>query len=230
MSPLKPINTALIVFAKRPQLGQGKQRLARDIGDETGEEKALAVAEQLLQLTLEMVRSWTDALIISPSEYGDSEWACDLAKRAVIAIPQQTGSLGQRLEQIDREVRMLGYTDLIFIGTDAPLLTIEQLKQIKFNLSRYDQVFMPASDGGVIVMASRVPWSGLEQVNWSTEKVFMQLKSLAVQQGLSVQIRSEQTDLDDLQAYKVLKPLLLQSIEKQNKPQLTELISLLDKE
>lgn len=213
--------TALIIFAKRPHPGQGKQRLANEIGVD----KAFQAAEILLQLTLNIVENWKSTLIISPSDQSDSEWACELAQRAVIVIPQKTGSLGQRLQQIDHEVRMLGYTKLIFIGSDAPLLKLEDIEAVQASLDNYDQIFIPASDGGVVLMASRVPWSGLTQVKWSTEKVFPTLKSLAIQQGLCFQIKPEQTDLDDLKSFTVLKPEL---IKQQNNSLIKDLLVLME--
>ena len=220
-SILKPLKTALIVLAKRPTLGQGKQRLA----EQTGSKTALKIAEVLLKLTIDTVSKWDEALVISPSSQEDSEWACDLVEQPVIVIPQKQGSLGQRLEQIDNEVRMLGFTHLIYIGTDAPLLGINDLIEIKKNLERYDQVFLPANDGGVIVMASRVPWGSLEDIQWSTEKVFSQLKSLSIQQGLCFQILPEQTDLDDLKSFNLLTPKLT---KRRENPLIQNLLNFID--
>ena len=74
-------------------------------------------------------------------------------------------------------------------------------------------------------MASRVPWSGLTQVKWSTEKVFPTLKSLAIQQGLCFQITPEQTDLDDFKSFTVLKPEL---IKQQNNSLIKNLLVLME--
>lgn len=225
MKRAAPDQTALILFAKRPHIGHGKQRLAEEIGVD----KALEVANVLLEITLDTLTEWPDTLVISPSEQSDSVWACGLLDRVLISIPQKHGTLGARLEQIDREVRMLAYRHLIFIGTDAPLLSCTELNKVKASLEQYDQVFIPASDGGVVLMASRVPWSGLEQVPWSTEKVFMTLKSLAIQQGLSVQILKGQTDLDDMESFNKLKPQLIKHNKQMHKPLLKQLINLLSK-
>ena len=173
--------TALIIFAKRPALGNGKQRLAH----ETSKEIAFEIAKNLLQTTLSTVKNFDGDIVISPSTAKDSEWSHALLERPCISIPQREGKLGTRLMQVDREVRMLGYTNNIFIGTDAPTLSLKHIKQVKDHLQHYQQAFIPATDGGVVLMASCVPWSKLEQIEWSTEKVFMQLKSITVQQGLS---------------------------------------------
>jgi len=193
--------TAVIVFAKRPHIGQGKQRLAADLGPE----KAFVIAHLLLERTIETVNQWQGPLILSPSSVEDSKWASELCQRETIIIPQIQGGLGQRLEQVDRETRMLGIDRCIFIGTDAPLLQINHITQIEDALNTKDQVYLPATDGGVVVMASRKPWANLQTVTWSTKKVCTELKSLGKEQGLSVQILQKLSDMDDLSSLNEIK-------------------------
>ena len=204
MSKLKKAQAALIVFAKRPHIGQGKQRLADDIGTE----KAYVIAQLLLERTIETTNKWRGPVIISPSDLDDAQWASELCEREVIVIPQLKGELGQRLEQIDQEVRMLGITHCIYIGTDAPLLDIDDLQTVKDALNEDDQVLIPASDGGVVVMASSRPWKNLDTVSWSTKKVYKELKSLGMQQGLTVRLMQKLSDIDDLAALNEIMPKL----------------------
>ena len=201
MSKAKNTHTALIIFAKRPHIGQGKQRLAADIGME----KAYVIAQLLLERTIETANKWLGPLILSPASVEDSLWASELCKREVIVIPQLDSDLGQRLQQVDREARMLGIEQCIFIGTDAPLLSIDDLNAVKIALKDDDQVYLPATDGGVVVMASRKPWQNLQTVTWSTKKVCSELKSLGKQQGLSVRLMQKLSDMDDLASLNEIK-------------------------
>ena len=201
MSESKSHQTALIVFAKRPHIGHGKQRLAVDIGSE----KAYVIAQLLLERTIEIMNKWSGPLVISPSNIEDTQWAAELCSRELMVIPQLEGSLGKRLEQVDSEVRMLNITDCIYIGTDAPLLKIQDLKAIKQALTKKEQVFLPATDGGVVAMASCVAWKGLQTVTWSTKKVCKELKSLGAKQGLSMQVMQTLSDVDDLVSLNEIK-------------------------
>ena len=212
MSKLKKAQAALIVFAKRPHIGQGKQRLADDIGLE----KAYVIAQLLLERTIETANKWQGPVIISPSDLDDAQWASELCDRGVIVIPQLIGELGQRLEQIDREVRMLGITQCIYIGTDAPLLDIDDLNKVKDALNQDDQVLISATDGGVVVMASCKPWKNLGTVSWSTNKVCKELKSLGIQQGLTVRLMQKLSDLDDLSSLNDIK-IEMKSLRKKSK-------------
>ena len=196
--------TALIIFAKRPSLGQGKQRLAA----ETNKDVAFQAAEILLDCTLNVVKSVAFDIIISPSTHDDISWSHGLLDKPTICIPQREGTLGQRLMQVDQEARMLGYIHTLFIGTDAPLLTTDALNSVNKSLCNYSQVFIPATDGGVVLMATNKAWRSLDKIEWSTEKVFTQLKSIAIQEGLSFRSFQAQTDLDDLAAYKQLSQKL----------------------
>jgi len=197
-------HTALVVFAKRPHIGHGKQRLAADIG----QEKAFVFAQLLLERTIEIVNKWQGTVIISPSSLEDIVWAGNLCERKTIIIPQLGGELGQRIEQVDQEVRMLGFTQCIFIGTDAPLLQIQDLEAVDKAFEDSDQIYLPATDGGVVVMASNKPWKNLQTVTWSTKKVLQELKSLGKEQGLSLQISNKLTDIDDLASLNEIKPEL----------------------
>lgn len=196
--------TSLIIFAKRPALGLGKQRLAA----ETNKDVAFQVAEILLANTLERIKNVECDIIISPSTQDEITWAHGLLDKATICIPQREGNLGQRLMQVDKEARMLGYGRTIFIGTDAPFLSLNDIHSVKTALDNYSQVFIPATDGGVILMATKKTWLHLDKIEWSTEKVFSQLKSIAIQRGLSLRSFKAQTDLDDLAAYKQLRKKL----------------------
>ena len=204
MSKAKNTHTALIIFAKRPHIGQGKQRLAADIGPE----KAYVIAQLLLERTIETANKWQGPLIISPSSVKDTLWASELSERECIVIPQLDGNLGQRLQQVDGEARMLGIEQCVFIGTDAPLLNINDLNAVKKALKDHDQVYLPATDGGVVVMASRKAWQNLQTVTWSTKKVCSELKSLGKQQGLSVRLMQKLSDMDDLASLKEIKHTL----------------------
>lgn len=211
--PRSNSKTALIIFAKRPALGVGKQRLAK----ETRRLTAFLVAKELLKTTLNTVSNFTGDIIISPSNESDIEWSHTLLERSTLCIPQKDGGLGQRLMQVDKEARMLGYRKTIFIGTDAPCLSLDDINKTSDTLNQYGQAYIPASDGGVVLMANKKAWKSLDTVAWSTEKVFSQLKSIAIANGLSFRSFEQQTDLDDLEAYRIVR----QSI---NNPTITQLL------
>ncbi|TLY98777.1 MAG: DUF2064 domain-containing protein, partial [Gammaproteobacteria bacterium] len=71
--------------------------------------------------------AWPGALVIAPYGTADATWAAGLLARAVAVQPQPGGNLGERLSAVDAAVRALGHERLLFIGSDAPSLTVPDL-------------------------------------------------------------------------------------------------------
>jgi len=156
-------STALVLFCRRPAHGIGKQRLARALGTA----RALAIATALLDCALEDLAAWPGAPVISPACQEDLAWAEGLIDRPKWLLPQPEGNLGQRLRHVDAETRRLGFDRVLFIGSDAPSLQPDNLIAAGDALADADVVLIPAVDGGVALMGSRIPWPDLAGLPWS---------------------------------------------------------------
>lgn len=187
--------STLVVFCKRPKLGQGKQRLARDIGLQS----ALSVAEHLLACALDDARSWQAStngfVVISPASINDVEWGKSLLPNASV-VPQPDGNLGQRLNKIDQYLYSTGHAKRIFIGTDSPCLQLEELFLVNQQLARTDVVLKPATDGGVTVMATGQPWPQLSDLPWSTSDLQQALCAQCLCDNKTVHIQPWGDDVD----------------------------------
>ena len=145
-------NTTLILVCKRPALHQGKQRIAATEGAEV----ALAIAERLLKCVLEDAENWPGAIVIAPAQRHDESWAQQQLKRKNrLILPQTSGNLGQRLNDLDNELRHQGMRNLVYIGSDSPTLSLEQLFKTSLKLQTHDIVLNRASDGGVSLWPTR---------------------------------------------------------------------------
>ncbi len=188
-------NTTLVIFCRRPKLNQGKQRLVND----SSAESALCIAKALLECALEDARNWLGPVVLACSEHTDLAWAKSLNINAKILaqLPaNQNGNLGVRLNYVDKTLRALGHKELIFIGTDAPMLTtahyqasIKALQSSKIALSHAD-------DGGVVIMANSVPWPALERLPWSTDTLSFGLLKVCTEHLLSVTYIQPGYDID----------------------------------
>jgi glycosyltransferase A (GT-A) superfamily protein (DUF2064 family) len=173
-------------------LYQGKQRLAETIGAE----KALVFAQLLLNCAVEDLNGWQGKVVISPSHDGDQQWATDLLSKATLVIPQVAGNLGERLNSLDRQLRELGHQQIIYIGSDAPILTAQDYLQIIDALKNHDVALSPALDGGVTMMASNKPWPDMRDLPWSTAQLGASLEQLCKQQDSTVAKTSPTYDID----------------------------------
>ena len=188
--------TALVLVCKRPALGIGKQRLAVSVGQEAAE----LIAEQLLACAVEDVLGWPGPVVVAPADLRDYTWASGLLphKRPLARIqPQSDGNLGQRLSALDRALRNAGLKQLVYIGSDAPLLAEDDYVAAREGLLNHDCVLKPAADGGVVLMASSQPWPTLDRLPWSTAALGSALVSSCRSAGRSVMTLPQGFDVDE---------------------------------
>jgi len=188
---------ALVLVCKRPVLGQGKQRLARHLGLEVTQR----VAEALLACAVEDACNWPGPVIIAPASQYDDDWAIALSRSIqspVMVVPQVSGNLGQRLNTLDQTLRSQGIDQLVYIGSDAPGLSMADYSTVRETLQQYNTVLKPAVDGGVVLMSSCCPWPELSDLPWSTDKLAMTLTDTCRVAGHSVNILGQGYDVDEL--------------------------------
>lgn len=183
----------LVIMCKRPKLYQGKQRLAATIGAKA----ALEIAELLLACAIEDAQQWLGEVVLAVAHEEDLAWAQSLMPAAQV-IYQGLGNLGQRLNVIDQTLRASGQESLVFIGTDAPMLTQQHFLGLEELLAQYDIVLNNAEDGGVVIMSNSQPWPDLTKLAWSTDNLGEQLANCCRQHDLSVGYHTSGYDIDEL--------------------------------
>lgn len=157
----------VIVFARTPEYGRVKSRLAREIG-------ALDAWRFYRNATASLVRrleadpTWTVWLALTGAPRrgwpGSRRW-----------LPQGRGSLAERME---RCLRAVPPGDAVLLGSDIPGVDAGHIRRAFDGLTRAPLVFGPAADGGFwLVGVRRVPgmpkplfpagvrWSSAETLN-----------------------------------------------------------------
>jgi glycosyltransferase A (GT-A) superfamily protein (DUF2064 family) len=189
---------ALVLVCKRPTLGIAKQRLATCLGRVT----AKRIADALLACALEDARDWQGPVVIAPADISDDVWASSLLPQLqpkIHIVPQPNGNLGQRLNVIDHKLRARGLEQLVYIGSDAPVLTAADYAAARAALLHHDSVLKPAADGGVVLMGSRQRWPTLDALPWSTGDLGSALAGCCRATGQSLAILSRGFDVDEEQ-------------------------------
>ncbi|MGH8297422.1 MAG: DUF2064 domain-containing protein, partial [Steroidobacteraceae bacterium] len=194
MQPISSYPAAtLVLFCRRPALGNGKQRLARSLG----ETASLAIAEALLECALEDAAAWPGVVVISPSSADDAAWAAALTGDPERVLTQGEGNLGRRLNRVDASLRRRGCERVLFIGSDAPSLRPGDLRAAAQSLGDADVVLVPAEDGGVTLMGSRVAWPDLTGLPWSQSTLGAALEQRCREARLSVVRLPGSYDVDE---------------------------------
>ena len=171
----------LTLLFKHPQ--RSKTRLAATLGDRSSE-----VAKLLLECAQQDLLEWPGPICVAPDQPGDQSAVQQLiAERPdCMAIEQASGNLGVRIQQLDEDLRGRGIATTIFIGNDCPTLTRQHYDDAAAALSRYDVALCPAQDGGLALMANRLPWPQLDRLPWSTAALGKAVEEACTDSGRTV--------------------------------------------
>ena len=156
----------VLVFARAPQMGKVKTRLANEIGDK----EALGIYMQLLRKT--------DALLQASDLEAHVYWAGGFPSKHLHLfnhlpwVEQQGKDLGERMAHATQQAFEKKYSPVILIGTDCPQLQPHHLGQACAILEKKAYVLGPCHDGGYYLLGMRtfsslpfthIPW-GSDQV------------------------------------------------------------------
>ena len=157
---------ALIIFAKNPEIGKVKTRLALTLGNE----QALSIYKELLEQTVANTSSLPFKKFVFYSDYIEQS---DIWPNEWYSKELQIGyDLGERMKNAFAALFEKGFTDVVIIGTDCPSLTQEIVCTAFHNLKDHDVVMGPAEDGGYYLLGIKKNQPSLfENIKWSTETV-----------------------------------------------------------
>lgn len=188
---------SLVIFARAPQLGRVKTRLAREIGDAAALAAYVGLANECwvqargaqLRLDARLVVAFT------PPEGEDAirEWLTE----ATEYMSQSSGDLGERmLHAVARELD-IGADRVVVMGTDCPSLSAGVLGAAFGALDEADVVIGPAMDGGYYLIGMRGAHSALfADVPWSSPDTLATTLDRAREAGLSVRQLGLLRDVD----------------------------------
>lgn len=187
----------VVIFARRPQLGRVKTRLAADIGPV----ETLRFYRSTLNKVARRLNSgggWATWICVTPDDtlgkgrlYPDGVWR----------LPQGSGGLGQRMAKC---LARFGPNPALIVGSDIPDIDRKHIAAAFDALRTNELVFGPSDDGGYwLVGAAQGARVGalFDDVRWSTEHALADtLKNL--RPGVRVAMLEPLADIDDGDAYR----------------------------
>ncbi|HLI71115.1 MAG TPA: TIGR04282 family arsenosugar biosynthesis glycosyltransferase [Ktedonobacteraceae bacterium] len=202
-------DTALVVMARTPRLGEGKTRLAASLGPIP---------------TLQLYRAFLTDLArrFSPDNNCDLYWAytppeSDFASELAQLVPdlspgtcfpQQGADFASRLHQVFHTMTARAVPRTIVIGSDSPHISCALVSQARLALEENDVVLGPADDGGYYLIGMREPHDLFTGIPMSTSQVFRMTVSRARELSLSVHLLETLFDVDELADFLRLAHLL----------------------
>lgn len=153
----------VVVFARAPQLGAVKTRLAGDVGRLAAWRfHRRATATTLRRLGRD--RRWRLVLALTPDRLAGR---ARLGPAGVARLPQGPGGLGPRMA---RALTRFQPAPVLLVGSDIPGLGAAEIARALHALAGADAVFGPAEDGGywlVGLRGRRRPEAWFRRVRWS---------------------------------------------------------------
>lgn len=161
----------VVVFARAPELGRVKTRLAASVGDA----RACAIYTELgarvvASLVSDPRRAYDVRVCFTPRER-EAEvraWVPD----ADMYEPQCDGALGARLQREVDAAFEAGCRAVMLVGADCLAVTDARVREALDAIARGDDAVLgPALDGGYYLLAITRGMSLFEGVPWSTSAV-----------------------------------------------------------
>jgi rSAM/selenodomain-associated transferase 1 len=197
---IPPPPNRLLVFARLPELGEAKTRLARTIGDQ----RALAVYQAMLRdLLASLGPSSADTeveVMWAPTRSANGE---SLARAfGSTSTAMQTGaSLGDRLAMAFSERFFFHRTQkIVAVGVDDPRLTRETIDDAFNLLDSCEWVVGPARDGGYYLIgcrASAFDGAVFESIEWGSDRVLTSTLEKIRGWQASVALLPQRYDIDE---------------------------------
>ena len=194
----------LMIFARNPELGKVKTRVASGIGDEA----ALGLYKILLQRTFEVSTNLNCDKVVYYSEAVSKD---DLWEKGNFQKKLQQGQdLGQRMKNAFKKAFSEGYLKVMIIGSDLYDLQEEDLKKAFLALDDNDFVIGPAQDGGYYLLGMKKMYSAVfQKKKWSTSEVLKRtLENLENEKVSLLEMRNDIDTVEDLQQHKELDKLV----------------------
>jgi len=185
-------DSLLMIFAKNPEIGKVKTRLAKTIG----EKKALLIYLKLLEHTHAIAdRVFADKAIFYSEKVQDFD-ILDYYKFPKFL--QKGNNLGDKMERAFGQAFGQDYEKVIIIGSDCFELSTEIIEDAFTALDDHNVVIGPAQDGGYYLLGMDRHYPHLfKNKTWSTEDVFLDTLLDVKKLKLSYNILPTLNDVDE---------------------------------
>lgn len=184
----------LLIFAKYPEPGKVKTRLARTVGPVEAARLYRGMVETVVKKTTPVNGEYHQIMYFDPPERVREfkQWVPLQMKK------QCPGELGHRMLDAFQTSLANGSGQAILIGTDCIEIDRTLLCDAFQQLETADLVLGPAKDGGYYLIGMKATHPILfEGISWSTAKVLQETLHKAKEAGLKVALLPLLADIDE---------------------------------
>ena len=190
---------ALVLFAKYPEPGKVKTRLAQTIGDQDAAKIYRYFVKHIIEK--HRVNQYNYKLLTAVYPEDKLQTFRQEFPRLNEYFPQALhGHLGKKLSSAFNFLfNRKNYTKVIIIGTDSPALPNDYIPQALIALEKKDVVLGPATDGGYYLIGLKADQPELFQnIRWSSEHTLADTLAVIKRMRLEYQLLPIHYDVDTI--------------------------------
>lgn len=185
-------HTVLIQLTKSPILGEVKTRLISELGVQ-------GAMELHMRLTRHVAKTLCDIPDVEHqlwSTKGGQDIEALVQQFKLKHLTQKGGDLGERLRFCIR-FSLPRFHQVLLIGSDCPFLSQDIIVDVRTQLRHYDVVFVPAHDGGYVLVGVKqeIPELFID-IPWGSDRVLSVSQERLTRLGLTFTTLSPLHDID----------------------------------
>lgn len=186
------------MFARRPEPGKTKTRLAKTIGNEAAVTMYAAFVEDLIHRCEKLAEPFMVAA--TPRDQLSTTWFRSRVADSTTVDFQPDGDLGERIEWFFQRAFRKGCKKVVLIGSDSPDLPPAVISNAFRELDDFDVVLSPAADGGYVLIGMRSFSEGMfADVEWSAATTLVDTLRAAAKRAFSVRLLQLWYDIDGVE-------------------------------
>jgi rSAM/selenodomain-associated transferase 1 len=204
----------IIVFARAPVPGATKTRLIPALGAEGA---ALLHRRLVRRMLAEAVASGLGPVDLYCTPDASHPFFAQCAGEFGVGLVMQSGAdLGDRLcHAFDQSLAQARH--VLVVGSDIPALTAQHLRLARAALDAKDAVYVPAEDGGYVLVGLKQPQPVLfQRIDWGGAQVMAQSRQRAAGAAVSLAELETLWDLDRPEDLERVAPGLLAGLTRQD--------------
>jgi len=187
---------AVIVFAKYPDEGKVKTRLAKTTGKKFATEFYKLCAQHTFQ-ELKKLPEETIRLYIFFDSDNNRGKIKSWVNSGFLFHPQSGKNLGEKMFTAFSEIFENGFEKAVIIGTDLPDISSEIIIEAFSAMKKKDAVIGPSTDGGYYLLGLKsIRKEFFTNIDWSTDSVYEQTMDKLINANMEIHTLKELIDID----------------------------------
>ena len=185
---------ALVIMARAPVAGRAKTRLQPALSPGQSAALAMAFLKDAIDLAGEQTLM-TPFLAYTPAS--QTALFQELTRGKIQIIPQAPGDLGKRMFKAMSSLSVRGFSPVVVIGTDIPVLQPATLLRSVEILKTHALCLGPSSDGGYYLIGmNQADERVFQNVHWGTPAVLEETIENASIASLTFSLLEKYSDID----------------------------------